>query len=111
LSRAALKSWTDGTTVLCYNETLLDAKQLTEALPFMVFNSGGSRTAYIFTDRYVTKSKDGSLNLRAQALHDLLVGAFISLRMKGNDAVPSNQFLGRLFSICSIIRGKMKKTL
>jgi hypothetical protein len=96
LSRAALKSWIDGTTILCYNETLFDTKRLTEALPFMVFSTGGTLKAYIFTDRYVTKSKDGSLNLRTQALHDLLVGAFISLKMKNNDIVPSNQILQRL---------------
>lgn len=97
LSRAAIKAFDEGKTVLLFNDNPTLA--VTHALPFITFNTPRGYTTYIFLDRYASKTRDGILNINGPMLHDLLVGALISNRLKEvPERVSTNQFLQILFT-------------
>lgn len=84
LSRAALRAFDTGQTVLLYNtEPKLSMVQL---IPFMTFRRGDKYVTYVFMDKFINRGRDGkgSINLNSAVLHDLLVGALIANALKGN---------------------------
>lgn len=95
LSRAAIKAFDIGKTVLIYNN--VPSESVTQALPFITFNTPKGHVTYIFMDKYITMTKENILNVQSPVLHDLLTGGLISNTLKRNyDALSSNQFLQRL---------------
>lgn len=95
LSRAALKAFDEEKIVLKYNN--VQALSVTQALPFITFNTPRGYITYVFMDKYIQPTRDGILNVQAPVLHDLLTAALIANRLKTNyDLLASNQFLQRI---------------
>ena len=97
LSKAAVLAFDEGKTVLLYNN--VPTLSPTQALPFITLKrASGGYTTYVFLDRYVTMSRDGVYSIPTNILHDLLIGALISNKLKSGsyDQLASNQFLSRL---------------
>jgi hypothetical protein len=95
LSKAALKAYETGQTVIKYNaDPNLSMIQL---IPFMTLRQGNAYKTYIFLDSVPSvyrKGKDGTLTINASALHDLLVGALISNAIKTNySKLTGSQYL------------------
>jgi hypothetical protein len=94
LTRAAMKAFDEGRTVLVYNN--VPALSLSQSLPFMTFKLGNDYKTYVFVDKYITVSRDGVLSIQAPILRDLLTGAVISNGLKRNySAMASSQYLAR----------------
>jgi hypothetical protein len=92
LSRAALKSFEEEKIILIYNENR--ELSVSKALPFITFKMSSGYKTYIFMDNYITRNKDGILNLQAPIFHDLIVGASISNSLKINyNKLRDNQLL------------------
>ena len=99
LSRAAMKAFDDEKTVLIYNN--VQSLSVTQALPFITFNTPRGYVTYVFMDKYIQPTRDGILNLQAPVLHDLLVAALIANRLKSNyDILASNQYLQGILMQC-----------
>jgi hypothetical protein len=92
LSRAALKSFEEEKVVLIYNENR--ELSVSKALPFITFKMTSGYKTYVFMDNYITRNKDGIINLQAPIFHDLIVGASISNSLKSNyNKLRDNQLL------------------
>jgi hypothetical protein len=92
LTRAAMKAFDEGNTVLVYNN--VPAQSVTQALPFITFKTASGYKTYIFMDKYISINRDGVMNVQAPILRDLLIGALISTGLKNNyKNLSSNQYL------------------
>lgn len=97
LTRAALKAFDDGKVILLYNN--IPAAAVTQALPFITYNTKKGYTTYVFMDKYITTSREGVMHLQPPILRDVLTGALISNALKSNyNAFSSNQYLMKLFT-------------
>lgn len=98
LTRAALKAFDEGSTVLIYNN--VPEKQVTQALPFITFKTASGYKTYVFMDRrFVSVNRDGVLVVQAPILRDLLIGALISTGLKNNYKVlSSNDYLQNILT-------------
>ena len=95
LSRAAIKAFDDGVIVLLFNE--VPTLTVSKALPFITFQRSDGWKTYVFLDNHASKNKEGIINIQTNILHDLLIGALISNRLKTNyDLLRSNQALTKL---------------
>jgi len=95
LSRAAIKAFDDGDIILLYQD--VSTLSVSKALPFITFNRSDGWKTYVFLDNYITRSKQGVLNIHTNILHDLLIGALISNRLKTKySLLTTNQSLTRL---------------
>jgi hypothetical protein len=85
LSRAALKAFEIGKTVILYNSE--PGLSMTQLIPFLTLRTDSGFKTYIFLDSVpgaYRKGRDGSLIVNSAALHDLLVGALISNAIKSD---------------------------
>lgn len=97
LTRAAMKAFDEGKTVLIYNS--VPAMSITQALPFITFRKGDQYITYVFMDKYINMSRDGVMTLQAPILRDLLIGALIANGLKRNyNVMASNQYLQQVFT-------------
>jgi hypothetical protein len=95
LSRSAVKAYDTGSVVLLYTE--LPSLRMSQAFPFITFRHKDKYITYIFIDKYISKRKDGGLDLSPAVLHDLLIGGVIANKLKTNyDSLASNQYLQKM---------------
>lgn len=95
LTREAVKAFDNETTVLVYNN--VPALAMTQAVPFLTFNTKNGYKTYVFVDKYVTVSRDGVLSIQPAILRDLLVSAVVSTGIKKNYSdLAANQSLAKL---------------
>lgn len=94
LTREAVKAFDNERTVLVYNN--VPALSMTQAVPFLTFNTKTGYKTYVFVDKYVTVSRDGVLSIQPAILRDLLVSAVVSTGIKKNYSdLASNQYLSK----------------
>lgn len=93
LTKEAMKAFDMGRIVLLYNTDKNSA--VTQALPFITLKSKtGNYQTFVFTDKYITLSRDGVKTMSAPVLRDLLIGALISNSLKRNySLMTSNSYL------------------
>lgn len=98
LTRAAMKAFDDGRTVLIYNP--VPSLSVSKALPFITYKmKTGQHVTYVFMDNYITMSRDGVMTLQAPVLRDLLIGALIANGLKRNyNILASNQYLQKVLT-------------
>ena len=95
LSKAAVKAFDNGSTILLYNDT--PALSMSQAFPFITFNHNGKYITYVFMDKYISKNRDGVLQLSPTIMHDLLIGALIANKLKSDySTLSSNQYLEKI---------------
>lgn len=95
LTREAMSAFDNDNTVLVYNN--VPALSISQAIPFLTFNTKEGYKTYVFVDKYITVSRDGVLTMQAPILRDLLTGALIATGLKKNyDNLSTNQYLAGL---------------
>lgn len=70
LTREAMSAFDNDNTVLVYNN--VPALSISQAIPFLTFNTKEGYKTYVFVDKYITVSRDGVLTMQAPILRDLL---------------------------------------
>lgn len=100
LTRAGMKAFDEGKTVLVYNQVA--ANSISQALPFITFRSvSGTYTTYVFVDKYISVSRDGVMSMQAPVLRDLLIAAVIATGLKKNyNNLATNQYLQKVLAEC-----------
>lgn len=95
LTREAMSAFDNDNTVLVYNN--VPALSISQAIPFLTFNTKEGYKTYVFVDKYITVSRDGVLTMQAPILRDLLTGALVATGLKKNyDNLSTNQYLAGL---------------
>lgn len=95
LTTAAIKAFESGDTVIIFNDN--PKLSLSQTIPFLTFKTKTGYTSYIFIDRYITISRDGTYNLQPTNLRDLLIGALISNALKRNyGTLSTSPYLARI---------------
>jgi hypothetical protein len=92
LTKTSLKAFDAGKIVLIYND--VPSLSITQAIPFITFKRGNDYISYIFMDKFVTKNREGGINVQTVVLKDLLQSALISSKLKVNySSMASNPYL------------------
>lgn len=97
LTRSAMKAFDEERTVLLYQK--VPSLRITQALPFITFNTKGGYITYVFIDKYIQITRDGVMNLQAPVLRDLLTGAVVANGIKRNYAnLSTNQYMQKILT-------------
>lgn len=95
LSRAAVKAFDNGSTVLLYND--VPSLSMSQAFPFITFKHNNKYITYVFMDRYIQKTRDGVLQISPTVVHDLLIGALVSNKLRSDYiSLSGNQYLQKI---------------
>lgn len=95
LTRAALKAFDEGRTVLVWQNS--PTQSITQGLPFITLKTKMGFVTYVFMDKYISINRDGVMVLKATDLRDLLIGAVISTGIKTNYSnLTNNQYLQKI---------------
>jgi hypothetical protein len=94
LTRAALSAFDNGQTVLVYNS--VPALSISQAIPFLTFNTKSGYKTYVFVDKYITVSREGVLTMQPPILRDLLIGALIANGLKRDySKLANSQYMSK----------------
>jgi len=98
ISREAMKQFDAGNTILVYNKN--KAMSVSVALPFITLMAGETWKTFVFVDQYVRENpREGTMSIPVPILHDLLVSAWISNRLRTNyRALSDNAFLQKMLT-------------
>lgn len=89
LTRAAIKAFDEGQTVLIYNED--SSKSVTKTLPFITFKmKSGKHVTYVFVRQHISINRNGIMTLQPAVLRDLLIAAAISSGIRTDYSRLSN---------------------
>ena len=92
---AALRAYEMGDTILVFTEN--SDMALTMTVPFLSFKRQDKYITYVFMNRYITMTREGTYSLQAPNLRDLLSGALIANALKRNyGLLASNQYLAKV---------------
>ena len=97
LARNAIKAFDQGKIVLLYNKNV--NQRMTLAVPFFTFKKQDDYVTYIFMDKYMSLSKEGTYSVNTSALHDLLVSALISNAIKKDyNKLSNNSYMEKILN-------------
>ena len=95
LTRAALSAFDNGQTVLVYNS--VPALSISQAIPFLTFNTKSGYKTYVFVDKYITISREGVMSMQAPVLRDLLIGALVANGLKRDySKLANSQYMSKI---------------
>lgn len=95
LTKEALKAFDNGRVQLIYNDS--SKLTMTQAIPFMTFKTKAGNITYVFVDKYITMSRDGSLKIEPAIFRDLIIGGLVANGIKNNyENLASNQYLAKI---------------
>lgn len=94
LTKESLRAFDSAKVKLLYNTN--PAVAMTQAIPFLTFNTKRGYETYVFVDKYITVTRDGVMKIEPSVLRDLLIGATIANGIKNNySPLANDQYLAK----------------